>query len=63
MTKSENLSLAALEELRMLSNITEGGRASLQAILLGQPQIRRMLATRISTSCASACWPPTTWGR
>ena len=41
----QNLSLAALEELRMLSNITEGGRASLQTILLGQPQFRRTLAS------------------
>jgi putative secretion ATPase (PEP-CTERM system associated) len=43
--EAQNLSLAALEELRMLSNITEGGRASLQTILLGQPQFRRMLAS------------------
>jgi len=41
----QNLSLAALEELRMLSNITENGRASLQTILMGQPQFRRMLAS------------------
>jgi general secretion pathway protein A len=41
----QNLSLAALEELRMLSNLTEGGKASLQTILLGQPQFRRMLAS------------------
>ncbi len=41
----QSLSLAALEELRMLSNITEGGRASLQTILLGQPQFRRVLAS------------------
>ena len=41
----QNLSVAALEELRMLSNITEGGRASLQTILLGQPQFRKMLAS------------------
>ena len=41
----QNLALPALEELRMLSNITEGGRASLQTILLGQPQFRRMLAS------------------
>ena len=33
-------SLAALEELRMLSNITVDGHASLQTILLGQPQFR-----------------------
>ena len=42
----QNLALPALEELRMLSNITEGGRASLQTILLGQPQFRKMLATQ-----------------
>jgi general secretion pathway protein A len=41
----QNLDLAALEELRMLSNITERGRASLQTILMGQPQFRRMLAS------------------
>jgi putative secretion ATPase (PEP-CTERM system associated) len=39
------LPLPALEELRMLSNITEGGRASLQTLLMGQPQFRRMLAS------------------
>lgn len=44
--EAQNLSLAALEELRMLSNLTEDGRASLQTILLGQPQFRRMLASR-----------------
>jgi general secretion pathway protein A len=41
----QNLPLPALEELRMLSNITEGGRAGLQTILMGQPQFRRMLAS------------------
>jgi len=41
----QSLSLAALEELRMLSNLTENGRAALQTILLGQPQFRRMLAS------------------
>ncbi len=40
----QNLSVAALEELRMLSNITVDGRASVQTILLGQPQFRPMLA-------------------
>jgi putative secretion ATPase (PEP-CTERM system associated) len=43
--EAQNLSLAALEELRMLSNLAEGGRASLQTILLGQPQFRRLLAS------------------
>jgi general secretion pathway protein A len=42
----QNLSLAALEELRMLSNITVDGRASVQTILLGQPQFRSILASR-----------------
>lgn len=41
----QNLTLAALEELRMLSNMTEDGQASLQTILLGQPQFRRKLAS------------------
>ncbi len=42
----QNLSLAALEELRMLSNITVDGQASLQTILLGQPQFRPILASK-----------------
>ena len=42
----QNLPLAALEELRMLSNITVDGKASLQTILLGQPQFRPILASR-----------------
>ena len=41
----QNLSFAALEELRMLSNITVDGQASLQTILLGQPQFRPILAS------------------
>jgi len=41
----QNLPLAALEELRMLSNITVDGKASLQTILLGQPQFRPILAS------------------
>ncbi len=41
----QNLSFAALEELRMLSNITIDGHASLQTILLGQPQFRHTLAS------------------
>ena len=40
----QNLPMAALEELRMLSNITVNGRASVQTILLGQPQFRATLA-------------------
>ncbi len=40
----QNLPMAALEELRMLSNITVAGRASVQTILLGQPQFRATMA-------------------
>ena len=45
----QNLSIAALEELRMLSNITIEAstgpwRPGVQTILLGQPQFRRILA-------------------
>jgi putative secretion ATPase (PEP-CTERM system associated) len=43
--EAQNLPLAALEELRMLSNLTSNGGAALQTILLGQPQFRRMLAS------------------
>ena len=42
----QNLSLAAMEELRMLSNITVDGKASVQTILLGQPQFRPILASK-----------------
>jgi general secretion pathway protein A len=41
----QHLSLAAMEELRMLSNIVLDGRASIQTILLGQPQFRLILAS------------------
>ena len=43
--EAQALSPAGLEELRMLSNVTEGGRAVLQTILLGQPQLRGLLAS------------------
>lgn len=42
--EAQNLSLQAIEELRMLSNITIDGKAPLQTILLGQPQFRATLA-------------------
>lgn len=42
--EAQALSHAALEELRMLSNITDGGRALLQTVLLGQPELRRIIA-------------------
>jgi general secretion pathway protein A len=42
--EAQNLPFSALEELRMLSNITIAGKAPFQGVLLGQPQFRRMLA-------------------
>jgi len=43
--EAQGLSESALEELRMLSNITQGERALLQTVLLGQPQLRGILAS------------------
>lgn len=43
--EAQGLPLGALEELRMLSNVTEAGQPPLQTILLGQPQLRRTLAS------------------
>ncbi|MCS6854481.1 MAG: AAA family ATPase [Elioraea sp.] len=43
--EAQALPPSALEELRMLSNVTENGRALLQTILLGQPQLRRIIAS------------------
>jgi len=43
--EAQGLSESALEELRMLSNITQGERALLQTVLLGQPEFRNMLSS------------------
>jgi len=43
--EAQALSPEALEELRMLSNVTDGPRALLQTLLLGQPQLRRIIAS------------------
>jgi len=42
--EAQNLPIAAIEELRMLSNFTSGERALLQTFLLGQPEFRDHLA-------------------
>jgi putative secretion ATPase (PEP-CTERM system associated) len=42
--EAQNLPIAALEELRMLSNFQEGTQALLQMFLLGQPEFRDQLA-------------------
>ncbi|MBF0372882.1 MAG: AAA family ATPase [Alphaproteobacteria bacterium] len=44
--EAQNLSVQALEELRMLSNFQVGRQAPLQSFLLAQPQFRRTLAGR-----------------
>lgn len=43
--EAQNLSVSALEELRMLSNFQSGAHAPLQSFLLGQPQFRAILAS------------------
>ena len=42
--EAQNLSVEALEELRMLSNFQLGSHPLLQTLLLGQPEFRRMLS-------------------
>lgn len=56
--EAQNLSLEALEELRMLTNINSGKDELLQLVLLGQPELRevisrpelRQFAQRVSVS-------------
>ena len=43
--EAQNLSIAALEELRMLSNFQLGAQPLLQTLLLGQPEFRELLQT------------------
>jgi general secretion pathway protein A len=43
--EAQNLTVSALEELRMLSNFQSGAHAPLQSFLLGQPQFRAILAS------------------
>lgn len=43
--EAQNLSVPALEELRMLSNYQVDNESSLQSFLIGQPQFRRLLAS------------------
>ncbi|CAH0497067.1 XrtA/PEP-CTERM system-associated ATPase [Novosphingobium sp. CECT 9465] len=43
--ESQNLSVSALEELRMLSNFQLGAHPLLQILLLGQPEFRTLLQT------------------
>ena len=43
--EAQGLSVAALEELRMLSNVTLPDQPALQTILVGQPQLGRIMAS------------------
>lgn len=43
--EAQNLAPSAIEELRMLSNFQLGSRALLQSFLVGQPELRPMLAS------------------
>ncbi len=43
--EAQGLPLDAIEELRMLSNVTQPGQPPLQTLLMGQPQLRRLLAS------------------
>ena len=45
--EAQNLPIAALEELRLLSNFQEGTQALLQIFLLGQPEFRDQLASSV----------------
>ena len=46
--ESQNLSVEALEELRMLSNFQLGAHPLLQVLLLGQPEFKKVLAEHAS---------------
>lgn len=43
--EAQNLSVSALEELRMLTNFQQGNQPLLQTLLLGQPEFRSTLQT------------------
>jgi type II secretory pathway predicted ATPase ExeA len=43
--EAQSVLMPALEELRMLSNLAENGRALLQIVLLGQPQFRATMSS------------------
>ena len=43
--EAQCMPLAALEELRLLSNLAERGRALMQIVLLGQPEFRKTMAS------------------
>ena len=59
--EAQNLSPDLLEQLRLLTNLETHERKLLQIILIGQPELRTMLArpeldTRTARSCAGVGW-------
>lgn len=44
--EAQNLGREAVEELRMLSNFQLGNRSLLQSFLVGQPELRRLIASK-----------------
>lgn len=44
--EAQNLGLQGLEELRVLSNMNEGKHTMIQTILIGQPELRKLLSRR-----------------
>jgi type II secretory pathway predicted ATPase ExeA len=44
--EAQNLGLAGLEELRVLSNVNSGKHTLVQTILIGQPELRALLSRR-----------------
>ncbi len=53
--EAQNLSLPALEEIRMLSNLETEKSKLIQIIMIGQPELREKLrAAAAASSCASA---------
>jgi type II secretory pathway predicted ATPase ExeA len=52
--EAQNLSVSALEELRMLSNYQVSGQALLQIFLLGQPEFREAVGRREPGAAAPA---------
>jgi type II secretory pathway predicted ATPase ExeA len=44
--EAQNLGVDGLEELRVLSNINEGKHTMIQTILIGQPELRKLLRRR-----------------
>ena len=52
--EAQRLSMALLEQLRLLTNLETHERKLLQIVLIGQPELREMLARPSSNSWPSA---------